>query len=309
MEDAMKQSNFAHGQPGSACIWMQAGVVDNKPCFRQFHCEQCRFDQAMTRVCRDNRAARELSQRQTKRSATFIFWQDKLNKQPLSQRPCIHHMKGRIDFKTCPKAYHCIDCEFDQFFQDRFKVYARVEQVKFNEIMGFSLPGGYYLGTGHTWVKLQGNDMVIMGIDDFASRLLGRFDTFFAPLMGKPLLRGEAAFTLGREKNKMTFLSPLSGVVTEINTDIRNRPGTITHRPYTDGWILALHCPDLNTEIRELMFMETATTFMEDAAKGLYDFIEQQTGLKAADGGELVRDIYKNLPQVSWEELVNRFLS
>ncbi len=300
--------NFTISTPTSACLWMQAGVVDNKPCFKDFDCTECRFDQAMARVCRNNQAARENGKPLTGRSGAFVFWQDKLNTQPLSRRPCIHHMKGRIDFKACPKAYHCIDCEFDQFFQDQFKVYARVEQVSFSDISGFSLPAGYYLGSGHTWVKLEGESMVTMGIDDFASRLLGQFDTLSAPLMGKPVTRGGKAFTLGRGPHSITFLSPLSGVVTQVNPGVRNHPGAIARAPYTDGWVLTLHCPDLKNEIRDLMFMDTATSYMKDSAGKLHGFIEERTGLKAADGGELVPDIYANLPDVSWEELVDRFL-
>jgi len=103
-------------------------------------------------------------------------------------------------------------------------------------------------------------------------------------------------------------LAPVSGVVTQINPRIQKHPGAISRGPYTDGWVLTLHCPDLKNEIRDLMFMETAVSFMEKSAGHLYGFIEERTGLKAADGGELVPDIYGNLPQVAWDELVNRFL-
>ena len=296
-------------RPTAACLWMQAGVVNNKPCFKDFHCEDCRFDQAMTRVCRANHSARRRGERPRGKSGAFEFWQDKLNRQPPSRRPCIHHMKGRIDFKACPKSYHCADCEFDQFFQDRFKVYARVEEVAFTDIRGFSLPSGYYLGAGHVWVKLERDGQVSMGIDDFAARLLGRFDTLSAPLMGKEVIRGGPAFTLGREGNAVTFISPLSGVVTDVNPRARKRPDKVARTPYTDGWVLTLHCPALKNEVRDLMFMESATDYMDDCARELHGFLEEETGLKAADGGQLVPDIYGALPHVSWEELVSRFIA
>ena len=145
-------------------------------------------------------------------------------------------MKGRIDFKACPKSYRCIDCEFDQFFQDRFKVYARVEEVAFTDIRGFSLPSGYYLGAGHVWVKLERDGQVSMGIDDFAARLLGRFDTLSAPLMGKEVIRGGPAFTLGREGNAVTFISPLSGVVTDVNPRARSSRLRAAERTGAPAW-------------------------------------------------------------------------
>jgi glycine cleavage system H lipoate-binding protein len=218
-------------------------------------------------------------------------------------------MKGRIDFKTCPKSYHCTDCEFDQFFQDQFKVYARVEQVDFTHIRGFSIPAGYYLTHGHTWIKLEGDGMVSIGLDDFAARLLGTFDHFSAPLMGKELNRGGAAFTLGREGETVTFTAPVSGVVTAVNPKIRKNPASVAECPYTDGWLLTLFCNNLKPELKQLMFMDSATRFLEGAAKELYDFLEAEAGLAAADGGELVSDIFGSLPGTPWQTLVDRFLS
>lgn len=302
METQIKQST-------SACIWMQAGVIKNKSCFKEFHCGDCRFDQAMARVCRNNQIAethletrREISHR---KSDQFVFWQEKMNKKPLAKRLCIHHMKGHIDFKACPKSYHCIDCEFDQFFQDQFKVYAQVKPVTYDEVKGFSLPAGYYLSSGHTWIRIEGDGMVRLGIDDFACKLLGRFDTLSAPLMGKKLSKGKPAFTLGREKNSITFTSPVNGVITEANLDVQKTPNHITAAPYTDGWILTLFCPDLKKDLKKLMFMETATGFMDESATTLHHYIETRTGLMAADGGQLVDDIYGNLPEKSWQELTD----
>ncbi|MCG8619574.1 MAG: glycine cleavage system protein H [Desulfobacterales bacterium] len=295
-------------QTAAACIWMQAGVVPNKPCVRDFNCTDCRFNRAMVRVCRDNQTARDQNRPLLRKSDRFIFWQDKLNQRPPSRRPCIHHMKGRIDFKTCPRSYHCTDCEFDQFFQDQFKVYARVEQVDFTHVRGFSLPAGYYLTPGHTWIKLEGDGMVSIGLDDFAARLLGRFDRFSAPLMGKALNRGRSAFTLGREGNTVTFTAPVTGVVTAVNPKVLKKPAVIADSPYTEGWLLTLFCNDLKAELKHLMFMDSATRFLDVAAKELYDYLEAETGLAAADGGELVPDICGNLPGRPWEALVDRFL-
>lgn len=288
---------------------MQAGVVANKPCFKDFHCIDCRFNQAMTRVCRENQEAREKHLPGKRKASRFVFWQDRLRQMPLSRRPCIHHMKGRIDFKACPRSYHCIDCEFDQFFQDRFKVFARVEEVGFKKVNGFELPSGYYLSPGHTWIKLEGGGVVSLGIDDFAARLLGTFDSLSAPLMGKTLSRGKAAFTLGRDRHRVTFDSPVSGVVTEVNPQVLKNPSAIAGSPYIEGWILTLFCPDLKKDLKSMMFMDTAKKFMADVAGTLHHFMEERTGLKAADGGELVPDIFGSLPDVTWEELIALFLS
>ncbi len=291
-----------------ACLWMQAGVVKKKKCFTQFACTFCRFDRAMTRVCRSNQAAKDQGIIPLGKKANLIFWKDKLQKKPLAKRLCVHHMKGAIDFKACPKSYHCIDCEFDQYFNDQFKVYTLLQPVQFDDISGISLPVGYYFSRGHTWIKIEEDGMVRMGIDDFATRLLGPFDTLSSPLMGKKLIQGKAAITLARQGHKVSFVAPVNGVITEVNSHARKKPGLISEAPYTDGWILTLYCPDLKEELKHLLFMNSSKKFMDSAVTHLYSFLEEKTQLAAADGGALVSDLYKNLSGVSWNELVKEFI-
>ncbi|MCP3873226.1 MAG: glycine cleavage system protein H [Desulfobacteraceae bacterium] len=290
------------------CLWKQAGVVKEKNCFKDFFCNGCRFDRAMNRVCIANEEIKRQGLPLKGKSAGFEFWKDRLQKKSLAKRPCIHHMKGHIEYKNCPKAYHCIDCEFDQYFHDQFKVNAVLKPVGFDDVNGVSLPMGYYLHSGHAWIKIEDQGMVRIGIDDFASRLLGKFDTFSSPLMGERLEQGKPAFTLSRDGHDVSFLSPVSGVITEINTQVRQSPGMINQSPYTDGWVFILYCPNLKQELKQLMFMDTCKGFMGKEVKHLYDFLEQETQLKAADGGALVSDLYGNLPGISWESLLKEFI-
>ncbi|MCG8633157.1 MAG: hypothetical protein MI863_04970, partial [Desulfobacterales bacterium] len=95
---------------------------------------------------------------------------------------------------------------------------------------------------------------------------------------------------------------------TGINPHAQKNPGGIVKAPYTEGWLLTLFCPNLKQDLKNLMFMDTATQFIDASARDLHDFLEEKTGLRAADGGELVPDIYGNLPDVSWEDLVNTFI-
>ena len=48
---------------------------------------------------------------------------------PPSQRPCLHHLEGRIPFKPCTNDYNCSRCEFDQYFDDEYSVHAVVRPV------------------------------------------------------------------------------------------------------------------------------------------------------------------------------------
>lgn len=287
---------------------MQAGVVKRKFCALNYECTGCKFNRAMNRVCMENQALKKQGKTLSAKRAGFEFWVDRLRKKPASRRPCIHTMKGRIDFKSCPKSYHCNDCEFDLYFHDQFKIHTVMQPVGFDEVSGVSLPKGYYLHPGHTWVKLEDKGVVRIGVDDFANRLCGAFNDIKAPLMGKELIQGKPMISLSRQENKLSFVAPVSGVVMEVNKAVQKDPGLIHDAPYTDGWIFLVYCPKLRLDLRNLLFMSDSNDYMDKEVTRLYHFIEEKTQLKAADGGELVDDIYGNLPGVDWTELVARFI-
>lgn len=295
-------------QTAPDCLWMQAGVVRKKLCFSDFSCTTCRFDRALSHACRENEQMREQGKVRAGKKGQLVFWKDRMAKMPLAKRPCVHSMKGRISFKACPKSYHCVDCEFDQYFHDQFKVHTIMKPVGFEDIGGVSLPAGFYLHPGHTWLKIEDGNRGRVGIDDFSSRLLGKFDRMAAPLMGKELKQGHTALTLFREDNAVSFLAPVNGTITDVNEQVRKNPGLIQDAPYTDGWIFVVHCPNLKQDLKQLLFMEDNTRFMETEVGRLFEFLEETTQLKAADGGTLVNDIYGNLPGVDWNQLTERFI-
>ena len=302
------KSSFRQHLRTPACLWMQAGVVRKKFCPHDYDCTGCRFNRAMNRVCMENEALKAEGKPLTGNRAKIEFWMDRLRKMPAAGRPCVHSMKGRIEFKNCPKSYHCHDCEFDLYFHDQFKVHTVMQPVGFDDIHGVSLPTGYYLHPGHTWIKMEDQGVVRIGVDDFAGRLFGRFDRFKAPLTGKELHQGKPMVSMARQDHHIQFVSPVSGVLIEVNARLQKNPGLIHESPYTDGWIFLVHCPDLKQELKELMFMSSCNDFMNREVGRLYEFIEAETQLKAADGGQLVSDIYGNLPGADWNLLKEKFI-
>ena len=106
----------------SPCIWMQAQVVRRRLCESDYQCTTCRFDRAMRRVSDENRHLREQGLLPKGKRGRIVFWKEKLKELPPWKRPCIHHMKERIEFKACTQEYRCGNCEFDQYFHDQYSV-------------------------------------------------------------------------------------------------------------------------------------------------------------------------------------------
>jgi glycine cleavage system H lipoate-binding protein len=218
-------------------------------------------------------------------------------------------MRRHIDFKACHREYNCINCDFDQYFNDQYKVYTILKPIDFKDIHGVHLPGGYYLHKGHTWAKIESENEVRIGLDEFALKLLGRLDKIEAPLVGKAVVQGRKNIIGYRGENKVAFASPVNGVVTAINSGLRKHGDNANKDPYTDGWVMRVYCKTLRDDLKNLLFMDEAESFLIQEIEKLCEILEEETGLMAADGGNLGNDIFGNAPGLDWGRLVSIFFS
>jgi glycine cleavage system H lipoate-binding protein len=287
---------------------MQAGVVAKKACQTNYECSDCHYDRIMHQVAEENRRLKKEGSAPRGKRGKIVSWRRKLKAQPPSRRPCVHHMKGRIEFRICTHEYHCSNCDFDQFFDEQYSVHAVVNPVDFLEIKGFKLPQGYYFHPGHTWAKLEQDSTVRIGLDEFALRVFGPFDRIEGPLMGKLVKQGESAILVTRGEQKAEVLSPVSGVVTSINLKLREEGKVAGRDPYSEGWVMSVHTEDLRCDLRNLMIKEESGAFMGEEVDRLYHVVEEVAGPLAADGGHLGKDIYGNMPELGWDRLTRLFL-
>lgn len=290
------------------CIWMQAGVVSKKLCQIDYQCTVCAYDRALRRTAAENEQLKEKGRAPQGKRGRIVFWKDKLKELPAWKQPCLHHMIGHIEFRSCTHDYQCGNCEFDQYFSDQFAVHAVVKPVNVLDIKGFKIPQGFYLHPGHAWVKIEEGATVRVGLDDFAMRLLGPLDQIEAPLMGKQLEQDRPDIALNRQGNHARLLSPVSGVVTDINPQLRERGSRGTEDPYSAGWILRLHCSNLRQDLKKLMIGNQAGEYIDQEIDRLYEVIEETAGPLAADGGYLNDDIFGHMPQLGWKQLTELFL-
>jgi glycine cleavage system H lipoate-binding protein len=307
---AMVSTRQENSSPGKKqpCLWMQAGVVRCKFCDTDYDCSACRFDKTLRHAALGNKIKKEKGKTPKGKKGKIVFWKDRLKELPANRRPCLHHMKGRIDFRACAHEYRCGNCEFDQYFQDQFTVHAFVRPVDFLDVEGFKIPQGYYLHQGHCWAKLEEGSEVRLGMDDFALRLLGSLDQIKAPLVGKEIQQGRPDISLNRETREAKVLSPVSGVVTAINSRLRDQGSLANDDPYSEGWVLRIHPHNLRRDLKNLMIGDETETFYSREVGRLYQVIEETAGPLAADGGQLHHDIFGNLPGLGWERLTKLFL-
>jgi len=112
-----------------------------------------------------------------------------------------------------------------------------VESVRANE---FSIPGGVFISPGHVWSAVDADGQTRIGIDDFGAKFIGQVDEVIPPNLGMVVKRGQPLFSARRGKRRITFRSPLSGKVVNVNTVLSRSPETLAKTPYGNNWVCVL---------------------------------------------------------------------
>jgi glycine cleavage system H lipoate-binding protein len=223
-------------------------------------------------------------------------------------------LTGRVLFKLCSHNYECKDCAYDQLLceydqllgEEDLSAHA-VGQV--NKVAGFMVADGYYYHKGHSWARIEHGGFVRLGVDDFAWRLLGATDIAL-PKIGTKLKPNETGWSIKREEMTAEVLSPMSGIVMATNQSALKQLDLSKKDPYGKGWLVVIDpVSGLKKKTRSLLFEQKAISWLKDEVRKLEEMVVNVYGVPlAATGGEIVDDIFGNLHDLKWEDLVHNFL-
>ena len=100
----------------------------------------------------------------------------------------------------------------------------------------FKVKKGLYYSKEETWAKVEG-DHIRVGVTDFAQRRGGDIVFAEASKTGTTVKRGEFIGSYETVKMVQDILSPVDGVVAEINPLIDSKPEVLNRDPYGEGWL------------------------------------------------------------------------
>jgi len=275
------------------CLWMQTGAVKFKNCNNFLDCTTCRYDSEMLKRVE---AGKE------------VCWQEIMRKKEGLGRICRHSLTNRVGTRICAYDYECSKCDFDQFVEDVLTLKSESRPRETQKIKGFAVPTDCYFHDGHTWARIESGGYLRVGMDDFALKLLGTPDRFNLPLMGKELHEGRACWGFRRGDRAADVLSPVGGVIMEVNSTVRENTEVAGREPYEGGWLFMVRTRDIKGAVNKLKVDRSAMQWMNGEVTTLENLIEEVAGPVAADGGYLAGDIYGNLPQLGWTTLTRTFL-
>jgi glycine cleavage system H protein len=171
----------------------------------------------------------------------------------------------------------------------------------------FRMAEGVLFHPGHAWARVDSPDLVTVGLDDFAGKLVGSLSAIDLPAVGTPLAQGERAWTLQTRAGAVDMLSPVDGTVFAVNHAAVASPRVATESPYEDGWLLKIRSRRLAANVTNLLSGSLARRWMEDLAEGLRAEMGLELGPVYEDGG-LIVDGFAGVLDPEHPELVARHL-
>ena len=114
----------------------------------------------------------------------------------------------------------------------------------------------------HTWVEDIGDGQYRIGITDFAQEQLGDVVYVELPEVGMDVTAEQDIALVESVKSASDIPAPLSGKVTEVNSELEDAPETINEDPYGEAWLFKLEIADA-AAINALMDAEAYSDVLE----------------------------------------------
>ncbi len=113
----------------------------------------------------------------------------------------------------------------------------------------------------HEWAKLE-DDLVVIGITDYAQDALGEIVYIELPSEGDEVIKGNPFGAVESTKSVSDLYAPVNGEVVEVNEALLDSPEAINEDPYGDGWMIKVKPYDVG-ELQDLMDNDEYTEFIE----------------------------------------------
>ena len=119
--------------------------------------------------------------------------------------------------------------------------------------MDNNVPSNLKYTDDHEWALIE-NDTITVGITDYAQSQLGDIVFVELPKVGSTLEKGGAFGVVESIKSVSDLLSPVSGEVIEVNSELEGTPESLNESPY-ESWMIKIKSSNLS-ETSELLDAE-----------------------------------------------------
>jgi len=134
------------------------------------------------------------------------------------------------------------------------------------KVEGYEVPEGLYYSKDFAWIKIEG-DKVRMGVTDYAQKSLREIVYAELPATGTVLKQGEPYGTVESVKAVSDLVAAISGMIEEVNEEVKSKPETLNEDPYDKGWLVIVKPTNLQAELANLMDFNAAVEWHKAQAQ------------------------------------------
>ena len=178
------------------------------------------------------------------------------------------------------------------------------------------IPQGLFYSQNHTWLYLEKEGQVKIGIDDFLFRVLGDIKVRSLKLPGTKVRKGDDVAIIEQNGKQLILHSPVSGEIMEVGPAIVENGGILPSDPYDIGWLFSIKPVNWKRETPGLYLAEEATRWITNELQRMKDFLSVALAKRAGtspvvvfqEGGEMQMNPMSGLDPEIWDEFQHEFL-
>ena len=115
------------------------------------------------------------------------------------------------------------------------------------ETVEFNVAHNRKYSTDHLWYQ-EKDDRLMIGVSEFLKLEIGDVLRVILPQAETEVDEGDGMFSIWTAEEKLTFTSPFSGEIVEVNGEVEINPELVNDSPYDLGWIIILRPYEFDME-------------------------------------------------------------
>ncbi|MCH8532726.1 MAG: glycine cleavage system protein GcvH [Saccharospirillum sp.] len=119
-----------------------------------------------------------------------------------------------------------------------------------------TIPADLKYSASHEWVREENDDVVTIGITDYAQEQLGDVVFVELPEEGAAVVAGDSVAVVESVKAASDIYTPLTGTVVAVNDSLEDAPEQVNEDAYENGWLFKIKLADAG-ELKDLMDAES----------------------------------------------------
>jgi len=215
--------------------------------------------------------------------AAKTCWKQTFAALPEPERRCRHELAGRVPSRICDNAFDCCHCA-------KYVEFAALPAGTPASTMAVSYSNQRLYHRGHTWVLPQDDGTLTVGLDEFASHLIGQPDSVELPTKGSKIEGNSIAWRMSKNGYEIRVRAPFDGTVVSTG-------GT------PEGWYLRLR-PKVPVNLSHLLHGPEVPGWLASELDRLQLQLSRPEAACLADGGTLLPQLMDVVPEADWEAVL-----